>query len=168
MQLLPAAVAEVEAETEVDLAELRSFIDRLEIVFSKAASRAISRGDYVGTGRTPTAYIGRLCGMSRRAAADRLCVGRNLESLPETTTAVQKREIGYQAASAMCHLREQLGDKWDPENEAMTVDTARRFSVERFHFLCRRARYAADPEGAEKASMEDFERRWLEVEQILD
>ena len=68
----------------------------------------------------------------------------------------------------MCHLREQLGDKWDPANEAETVAYARRFSVERFHFLCRHARYAADPEGAEKESREDFERRWLEVEPILD
>ena len=68
----------------------------------------------------------------------------------------------------MCHLREQLGDRWDSELEAMTVEKAKRFSVERFHFICRAARYAADPDAAEKESQEDFERRWLEVDPILD
>jgi len=95
MQLLREAVAEIEREPGMDLAELRSCIDRLEVVFATTAAKVIARGDHVGTGRTPTAFLGRLCGMSRRAAADRLCVGRNLGELPESAAALSKGEIGY-------------------------------------------------------------------------
>src|SRR5256885_6808267 len=106
--------------------------------------------------------------MSRTAAADRLCVGRQLDELPEVSRALAAGEIGYQSASVICHLREQLGERWDPANEAETVGYARRFSVEHFRLLCRHARHAADPDGFDRDSEDDFERRWLKVSPMLD
>jgi hypothetical protein len=106
--------------------------------------------------------------MSRHAAADRLCVGKHLDSLPETSAALAMGEIGYQAAAALCHLREQLGEKWEPANEAQMVGYARQFSVEHFHACCRHARHVADPDGFDKDCAEDFERRSLKVDPMLD
>src|SRR5437660_12608897 len=40
------------------------------------------------------------------SAADRLCVGTQLESLPKVAAALSSGEIGYQSASLLCHLRE--------------------------------------------------------------
>src|SRR2546426_5340968 len=68
----------------------------------------------------------------------------------------------------LCHLRDQLGDKWQPDNEAEMVDNARRFSVEHFHACCRHARHVADPDGFDKDCAQDFERRWLNVDPMLD
>jgi len=106
--------------------------------------------------------------MSRNSAADRLCVGKHLDSMPETSAALVNGEIGYQAASALCHLRDQLGDKWQPANEAEMVGYARRFSLEHFHACCRHARHVADPDGFDKDCAQDFERRWLNVDPMLD
>src|SRR3989475_3209181 len=48
------------------------------------------------------------------------------------------------------------------------VGYARRFSLEHFHACCRHARHVADPDGFEKACAQDFERRWLNVDPMLD
>ena len=56
----------------------------------------------------------------------------------------------------------------DAEREEEMVSFARRFSVEHLRICCRHARAVADPEGFEKDSERDFERRWLEVSPLLD
>ena len=54
----------------------------------------------------------------------------------------------------------------DAEREEEMVSFARRFSVEHLRICCRHARAVADPEGFEKDSERDFERRWLEVSHL--
>ncbi len=39
--------------------------------------------------------------MSKTSASDRLCVGGQLDSLPEVEAAVNSGQIGYQAASVI-------------------------------------------------------------------
>ena len=171
LEKLESAVRAFELEADddfVDPKRLAVVIDRLQAKLCKVIDRARRRGDHQLARLTPTSWVARTCGLSRSAAADRLCVGKHLDSLPEVGDALAKGEIGYQSASAICHLREQLGDKWDPANEAETVDYARNFSVENLRLLLRQARYAADPEGFEKDAEDDYERRWLEVSPLLD
>jgi hypothetical protein len=47
------------------------------------------------------------------------------------------------------------------------LDFARRFRVRQLRDLCRYARHAADPDGFDKDTEEDFSRRWLHVSQML-
>jgi hypothetical protein len=51
--------------------------------------------------------------MSVNSAADRLCVGEQLESLPKVAAALTSGEIGYQSVSILSHLRDKLGEKQD-------------------------------------------------------
>src|SRR5438270_9667131 len=44
----------------------------------------------------------------------------------------------------------------------------RRFSVENLRLCCRHARHVADPDGFDRDCEEDFERRWLQVDPMLD
>ncbi|TME69540.1 MAG: DUF222 domain-containing protein, partial [Chloroflexi bacterium] len=171
MDRLELAARDFEREADDDLVDagrLAGVIDRLQAKLCRVVDRGRRRGDYQVAGLSPASWVARTCGMSRTAAADRLCVGRQLENLPEVSRALAAGEIGYQSASVICHLREQLGDRWDPANEAETVGYARRFSVEHFRLLCRHARHAADPDGFDKDSEDDFERRWLKVSPMLD
>src|SRR5256714_6314088 len=171
IDLLESAARDFEREADDDLVDagrLAGVIDRLQAKLCRVVERGRRRGDYQVAGLSPASWVARTCGMSRTAAADRLCVGRQLEDLPEVSRALAAGEIGYQAASVICHLREQLRDRWDPANEAETVGYARRFSVEHFRLLCRHARHAADPDGFDKDSEDDFERRWLKVSPMLD
>jgi len=171
MDRLESAARDFEREADDDLVDagrLAGVIDRLQAKLCRVVDRGRRRGDYQVAGLSPASWVARTCGMSRTAAADRLCVGRQLENLPEVSRALAAGEIGYQSASVICHLREQLGERWDPANEAETVGYARRFSVEHFRLLCRHARHAADPDGFDKDSEDDFERRWLKVSPMLD
>ncbi|TME53164.1 MAG: DUF222 domain-containing protein [Chloroflexi bacterium] len=160
---------DLEADDDfVDPKALSAVIDLLQGKLCKVLHQARRRGDHQLARLTPTSWVARTCGLSRTAAADRLCVGKHLSSLPAVADALAKGEIGFQSTSAICHLRDQLREKWDPANESETVEFARGFSVEDFRALCQHARHAADPDGFEKDSEDDYERRWLEVNPMLD
>jgi Domain of unknown function (DUF222) len=166
LERLNAAIDEL--DDEGDPGELRQAIDRLELKFCRWVQAGRLRGDHHLSRLTPTGWVARSCLMSRKSAEDRLLVGRQLESLPKVDQALEQGEIGYQSASAICHLKEQLGEMWQPEKEEELVGYASNFSVERFHFVCRHTRYAADPDGFDKSAQEDYERRWLKVSPMLD
>ncbi|HET7467650.1 MAG TPA: DUF222 domain-containing protein [Candidatus Dormibacteraeota bacterium] len=159
------ALEDVEFSAE-DLRRLRTAIHRLEKVFSCGASAFAREGGHLAEGPcTAAGWISRNCRMSASSAADRLCVGRELESLPAVSEAIEAGEIGYQSASLLCHLHEQIGDRLDEEQ---MVGYARQFTVAQLRMLCRHARHAADPDGFERDAEEDFERRWLHINPMLD
>jgi hypothetical protein len=113
-------------------------------------------------------WISRLCGMSATSAADRLCVGRQLESLPKIAAALRSGEIGYQSASLLCHLRDQLGDKRDLFVEEEMLELARNHSVASLRYLCRYARHVADPDGFFNEAEADYSRRRLHISMMSD
>src|ERR1051326_1538716 len=152
-----------------DLRRLRAAIHGLERVFSSAAAAFAREGGHLVDGPgTPAGWIGRNCHMSSSSAAGRLCVGRELESLPEVRRALEAGEIGFQSASPLCHLPEQLGEKRDCFDELQMVGYAKQFSVAQLRLLCKHARHAADPDGFYSDSEEDFERRWLHIHPMQD
>jgi hypothetical protein len=170
---LETAITEFEWEADLDFIDARrlsSAIDRLQTQLAKVLHRGRLRGEYQFARLSPASWAARTCRMSRSAAADWLCVGKHLESMPAVDQAVSRGEVGYQAASAICHLREQLGgQRWeDTIDQAELLDQAGRWSVEDFRDVCRRARYVVDPDGCDRDLKEDFERRWLEVNPVLD
>src|SRR6202035_585241 len=129
---LQAAVREFQAREDrrVDLKGLRAVIDSLEAEFASEAREVQKVGGHLGDGAaTVVTWISRLCGMSATSAADRLCVGAQLESLPKVAKALSSGEIGYQSASLLCHLRDQLGDKRELFDENEMLDLARTHSV---------------------------------------
>ena len=74
-------------------------IDQLEREFARSASAfAQERGHLLDNACTAVGWIARTCNMSSGAAADRLCVGKQLESLPEVSRALGSGEIGFQSA----------------------------------------------------------------------
>src|SRR3989440_1237468 len=152
----------------VDPRRLAALIDGLQGDLCKVLNRGRERGEYQLARLSPSSWAARTCGLSRSSASDRLCVGKHLESLPETSAALASGEIGYQSAAAICHLRDQLGEKWEPANEAEMVDNARGVSVENLRLCCRHARHVADPDGFDKDCEEDFERRRLKVDPMAD
>src|SRR5713226_3979380 len=110
---LAAAVREFRARDErVDLKEFRAVIDELEGEFSLEARQAQRAGDHLVDGNiTAASWISRNCGMSVTSAADRLCVGEQLRSLPEVAAALSAGESGDQSAAGLCHLGDQLREK---------------------------------------------------------
>ena len=106
--------------------------------------------------------------MSSTSAADRLCVGKELEALPQLAQALAVGEIGYQSTSLLCHLRDQLGERRELFDEAEMLELARSHTVANLRLLCRYARHVADPDGFFNDSEEDFSRRRLHISQMDD
>jgi len=170
---LEIAVREFQAReldpADDDLRGMRALLDALEREFSSMARRAQQRGDHlVGGNISAASWISRSCGMSVTSAADRLCVGEQLQSLPKIAAALSVGEIGYQSASVLCHLRDQLGEKRELFEEEEMLDYARRFSVFHLRMLCRVARHAADPDGFFDEAEENYLRRRLHVSLMSD
>jgi hypothetical protein len=168
---LQAAIREFQAREDrrVDPKGLRAAIDALEAEFAAEARSCQQSGTHLADGNaTVVTWISRLCGMSATSAADRICVGTQLEALPKVADALKSGEIGYQSASLLCHLRDQLGDKRELFDEDEMLDLARRHSVASLRFLCRYARHWADPDGFFNDAEADYTRRRLHISQMSD
>src|SRR5258706_8440344 len=124
-------------ERDVDLSEYRAVIDSLDGDFSSVARDAQEAGAHLAAGNiTAASWIARTCDMSISSAADRLCVGEQLESLPKVAAALGSGEISYQSTSVLCHLREQLGEKAKLFDEDEMLQYAREWSVFHLRKLC--------------------------------
>src|ERR1700730_2639446 len=156
-------------ERGVDLKRFRAVIDALEGDFAAEARHVQETGAHLADGNaTVVAWISRLCAMSATSAADRVCVGAQLEALPKVFAALSAGEIAYQSASLLCHLRDQLGDKRELFDEDEMLELARRHSVFNLRQLCRYARHVADPEGFFSEAEADYSRRRLHISQMPD
>jgi hypothetical protein len=166
---LRAAVRELQAWDEaVDVKELRVVIDALEGVFSAQARNAQRAGEHRVAGNiTAASWIARTCGMSVTSAADRVCVGTQLEALPKVAEALGSGEISYQSASQLCHLRDKLAGKAELFDEDEMLEYAREYSVFHLRKLCNLARHVADP-GFFNDAEESFTHRRLNISQMPD
>jgi hypothetical protein len=168
---LEAAVREFQAREDrrVDPKGLRAVIDALECEFAAEARSCQETGTHLADGTaTIVTWISRTCGMSATSAADRICVGAQLESLPKVANALRTGEIGYQSASLLCHLRDQLGEKRELFDEDEMLDLARKHSVASLRYLCRYARHVADPDGFFNDAEADYSRRRLHISLMSD
>ncbi|HEY8814576.1 MAG TPA: DUF222 domain-containing protein, partial [Candidatus Dormibacteraeota bacterium] len=156
-------------DRRVDPKRLRVVIDGLEGEAAAEARASQLAGDHhAGGNQTLVGWLSRLCGMSATSTADRLCVGKQLESLPKLAQALREGEVSYQSASLLCHLRDQLGAKAELFDEGEMLGYARTYSVARLRYLCRVARHVADPDGFFKDAEADFSNRRLEIGQMGD
>src|SRR5947199_1519067 len=94
------------AELGEELRQLAGQIDSLIGEFCSKAREFQRRGGHLAEGApSAVSWLRHNCKMSSTSAADRLCVGKELESLPQVAQALAAGEIGYQSTSVLCHLR---------------------------------------------------------------
>jgi Domain of unknown function (DUF222) len=167
---LREVVRELQAWDEpVDVKELRVDIDALEGVFCAKARESEKAGEHLVAGNVSAAsWIARTCGMSVTSAADRVCVGKQLEDLPKVAAALGSGEISYQSASQLCHLRDKLAEKAGRFDEDEMLSYAREYSVFELRKLCALARHVVDPDGFFNDAEENFLRRRLHISQMSD
>src|SRR4029077_13763588 len=156
-------------DRRVDPRRYRAVIDSLDGDFSAVARDAQRAGEHLVAGNiTAASWIARTCGMSISSAADRVCVGEQLESLPKVAAALGSGEVSFQSASALCHLRERLGENQHGFDEEEMLGYAREYSVFELRKLCRVAWHVANPDGFFNEAEADFSRRYLHISQMSD
>src|SRR5438128_2930465 len=88
---------EVEADDDyVDPKRLAAVIDRLQGKLCQVLHHARQRGDHLLVGQSACTWAANTCSISPPSAADRLCVGEELEPMPLLAKALRSGEIGYQ------------------------------------------------------------------------
>src|SRR6266700_599554 len=107
---------------------------------------------------SPIACLKATCHMRGGAAADRVCVGEQLERLDKSAEAVAAGEIGFPHLALMARTSVACGEKSD---EARLLRHARKESVVKFEHTCTHARHAADPEGVVDEEKQGVEARSL-------
>src|SRR5438034_689586 len=166
LRTLETAIADFDREADddfVDPRRLSAAIDRLQGKLCRVVAAARTRGDHLLAGQSACTWVASQCQMSKTAAADRLCVGEQLNNLPEIGRALSSGEIGYQAAAVICHLSEQVGEKREYIDQAAWIGYAQRFSLKDLRYLTYEARVRWDCEGFEHQTEEDNELRSLDL-----
>jgi hypothetical protein len=170
VQNLRAAIAQVEAQDDdlIDERELASLVDRLQAKLCRVVAAVKRRGDYQLAGYSAVTWVAKQCQMSKTAAADRLCVGAQLAKMPHVAQALQGGEIGFQAASVICHLQERVEQAGGSIDQEAWVENARCFSIKDLSGLAASTWHAVDPAGFNLKVEEAHERRQLFISECGD
>src|SRR2546429_7911138 len=164
LESLETEIREFQANADLDFVDpkrLSTAVNSLQGTLSRVVDRARKRGDHLLTGQPACPWGANPCQTSPTAAADRLCVGEQLESMPRVAEALSSGEIGYQAASVICHLQKHVDELEVRIDEDMWIGNARRFSIKDLSGIAASTWHAVNPDGFCLDVEESFERRQL-------
>src|SRR2546423_2714901 len=169
LERLETEVREFQANADLDFVDpkrLSTVVNSLQGTLSRVVDWARKRGDHLLSGQSACTWVANTCQISPTAAADRLCVGEQLESMPRVAEALGSGEIGYQAASVICHLQKHVDELEVRIDEEMWIDNARRFSIKDLSDIAASTWHAVNPDGFCLDVEENFERRQLFISEI--
>jgi len=142
-----------------ELIRRRQEIDQKELEFSFLAARFARTDEFDEQGYdSPIAWLKSICHLSGGAAADRVCVGEQMERLGRSLAALAAGEIGFAHLALIARTSAALGERLD---EAKLLGQARKLNIFPFRNRCIHARHAGDPEGFVNEEKEGVEARSL-------
>src|SRR3989442_10417083 len=141
------------------LVRRRAQMDQDELEWSVVAARFAQTDEYDEQGfNSPIACLKAMCHMRGGAAADRVCVGEELERLDTSAEALAAGEIAFPHLALIARTAVACGEKFD---EARLLRHARKESLVKFEHTCTHAKHAADPEGVVDEEKQGVEARSL-------
>jgi uncharacterized protein DUF222/HNH endonuclease len=132
------------------LPRLQRCTDRLGVKFSEAAAAFAETDEYDHQGcYSPTHWLRTNCHLTGGAAADRIAVGNQLKSLPESHQSLLDGEIGLAHLGHIARTAAAIEESGThkPFAETPLLAKARELNVGRFIDFCHHMRHAADPDG---------------------
>ncbi len=149
-----------------ELIHLRHQCDRLELEFSQTSAEFAATDEYDRQGSiSPIHWIRLNCHMGSGAAADRVAVGEQLQSVPESHQSMADGEIGFAHLALIARTAAAIAESGtnQPFDETPLLNKARDLSVGRFRNFCHHMRHAADPEGYAAEQAQGVEARVLSL-----
>ncbi len=141
------------------LMQLAFAVDMLNLEFATVAAAFAETDEYDEQGfDSAISWIKVNCHLPGGAAADRVCVGEQLENLGESRMALGLGEIGFAHFALIARTAAAVGEGFD---ETRLVRQARKQSVAKFRNTCTHARHAGDPHGFVDDEKEGVEARSL-------
>ena len=141
------------------LTEKAAFIDAQRLEFSLLAAEFAQTDHYDRDGATsPIGWIRQHCHMTSNDAANSICVGEVIASLPFSQEAMERGRIGFKHITFMARTAEFVGKSFD---ERPLLKQAVKLNVGRFFNACMKARHAAHP-----AAFADGEKTAVEMREF--
>jgi len=152
-----------------DLQELRRHINGCEAEFTRRLRRFDKGGGYASSAAlTAQAWLRWKCNFSPAAAADRVAVARELDSLPLAAEAFADGDLSYGHAAMIARTAEKLGDKMEANAETILVTAAKELDLGRLRVVTLKLQHLMDPDSVREEANESHERRFLSLSQTLD
>lgn len=153
------------------LQALRKHIDSVEVEFAATAARFAALPEFSEPhADSAVAVLRDACRMTSRAAAQAICVGEQLERLPESEVSLLEGDIGFAHVGLLAYTARALTESETSRgfDEEPLLIMARRLTVKGLIRACALYRHAMDPKAYEEAEREGVESRFLELQTLDD
>jgi hypothetical protein len=153
------------AELGEGLIQIREVgIDPLEAVFAKGLRRFDKSGEYKADGAlSAVAWVRERCNLSGGAAAERVNVARQLETLPQIEKALAKGDVGYQHVALIARAAENVGNAPVQKEEQNLLKAAQTMDPGRFAAVAKGFEHRVDAAAALVEANHAYERRYLHL-----
>jgi len=167
---LPAWLARVDdAELGEPLVDGRTLINRLEAMLAEPMRRFEKSGAYRADGALDlVAWLRWRCGLSGGAAAERVGMARQLESLPRTQQAFARGDVGYQHVVAIARTADHVGVDAVRRDETSLLKAAETLDAGQFVAVAKNFEHRVDAAGALAEANRAHQRRYLHFGDPID
>src|SRR5438034_1658093 len=151
------------------LIEIREVIDRSESLFAAGVRRFDKSGEYKADGAlSAVAWVRERCNLSGGAAAERVNIARQLETLPETQKAFASGEIGFQHVALIARAAENVGAAPVQREEGTLLRAAQTMDPGRFAAVAKGFEHRVDAAGALAEANHAYQRRYFHISEPVD
>jgi hypothetical protein len=144
----------------------RRRIDMLELAWSQKAAR-FAQTDYWDEEGSVSAvdWLRHNCHLNEMAAADRVAVGKRIDSLHESHQSLAEGRIGFPHLTTMVRTADAVGEAF---NESKLLKQAEENSPGKFFHICRHYRHAVDKERYAAEQAEEVEQRSMRISRTAE
>jgi len=144
-------------------------IDPLEAAFASGLRRFDKAGEYKADGAlSAVAWVRERCNLSAGAAAERVTIARQLETLPQIAKALAKRAVGYQHVALIARAAENVGSAPVQKEEHNLLKAAQTMDPGRFAAVAKGFEHRVDAAAALVEANHAYERRYLHLSEPQD
>jgi hypothetical protein len=147
----------------------REMKDQLEAVFVEGLGRFDKSGAYTKDGAAdPVAWVREKCKYSGGAAAERVGMARQLDSLPQTRQAFATGELAYQHAAVIARTAEHVGAATVRKAESSLLRLAETMDPGQFTGVAKNFEHRVDADRALEDANRAHQRRHLNISEPLN
>jgi Domain of unknown function (DUF222) len=144
-------------------------IDPLEAAFASGLRRFDKAGEYKADGAlSAVAWVRERCNLSAGAAAERLNVARQLETLPQIARAFASGDVGFQHVALIARAAENVGSAPVQKEEGNLLKAAQTMDPGRFAAVAKGFEHRVDAAAALAEANHAHQRRYFHISEPQD
>ena len=144
-------------------------IDPLEAAFANGLRRFDKSGEFKADGAlSAVAWVRERCNLSGGAAAERVSVARQLETLPQIAKALATGDVGFQHVALIARTAENVGSAPVQQEETNLLQAAKTMDPGRFAAVAKGFEHRVDAAAALVEANQAYQRRYFHISEPQD